>query len=165
MCSSCSAAFCLQRLHFPAADVRPGHALDEVVLRQAEREHLALAAAEVELHLPVQPQAVLAHVEHGGRIGRQALIDLSLAHLGPPLDVQLPAGGQGRFDRLVGLSRLVSLPIQHVGQPHFRLSQRGDERQRRGRRAGQAARGHPPSPLTLQLQADLQRAASCGPCR
>ena len=152
----------LHRLKFalpadlPAADVVAFHPLDKVVGGHVDAEHLALAAAELQPQLPDEPETVFLHVDHGGASHREAAIDLAHGYLPPPLDAHSAAGAQGRFDQLVGLFRLVALPVDHLAEADVGVRLRHGDRERSGRRGRQNTFGYAPAAATLQAQAHGQ---------
>ena len=147
----------VRRLEVPHADVVAQDFLHQVTGGDQDLEAVAAAAGEFEVQLPDQPQAVFLHVQHRFRGDGQAAIHLAFGHLGTPLQVQRPVGGQRGGNLLVVGRRLVFAAVGQTGQTDFGASGRHGQREpgRRGRR--QLPGRDAPAAATFQVQADLQR--------
>ena len=137
---------------FPAADIVALDFFQQELGRQGHVEPLALAAAKLQVQPPRQPQAVLLHVEHGGRRGREAAVHLALGHLGPPPDAHRAVGARGGADDFVRLFGLVAAAIRQLSEAHFGLRLGHGDRQCRGRGRRHDALGHVPTALVRELQ-------------
>ena len=136
----------------PTADVAPGHLFHEVIGRQRKFEGLALRAAEFQRDVQGHAEALLLDVQHPGGLDGQAAIDLPLRHAGTPLQLQGPAGSQGRLQGFVGPLGFMNAAVVGLAQADLGPGLWHAERDGRGRSGGQRSAGPPPSAHVLQFQ-------------
>ena len=146
----------LLRVPFPAPDVVPGDAFDQIPIGQQDRKGIAAAARKQQVDPPSQTQPVFLDIQHGLGFRGQTAVDLALGDFRTPLQVQIAGHRQRRDDLgVVGLG-FVFTAVCQTHQSNLGARRRDSQCQRGGRRDGNPSHHDPPSAAPFEFDAHRQ---------